>query len=305
MADLIAAEIAREGAVTGGTHESQARSWSRFQQYAESIGLGGDVFLDSFTRPQRNKIMCAFAVAMRQARFSGPSHDRLAEGTIRNSISDVCSTFRENGRPNPTKDDDMQLSFVLSRLYRAFRNEDPNEKQQKAIPPCVILAIAQLVETDEQRAIGQLARLGFFFAMRSREYLKVPRAELGRTKILLLRNIRFVRDGRNVSHDDPALELSDCIAITFEMQKKEEKNDTVHHKASGDAIMCPVRSAAELVRRIRSYPGTDDNTPVSAILVGSKITQVTSKQMKENLRDAVRAIGEDVLNIQAEEVGTH
>jgi hypothetical protein len=45
-----------------------------------------------------------------------------------------------------------------------------------------------------------------------------------------------VRNGKNVSHDDPALELSDCIAIMFEMQKKEEKNDTVyqHHKASGD-----------------------------------------------------------------------
>ena len=66
--------------------------------------------------------------------------------------------------------------------------------------------------------------------------MKVPRAELGPTKILLLLNIRFVRNGKNVSHDDPALELSDCIAIMFEMQKKEEKNDTVyqHHKASGD-----------------------------------------------------------------------
>jgi hypothetical protein len=261
--------------------------------------------LDSFTKSQRNRIMGAFAMAMRQARFSGPSYHRLAEGTIRNTISDVCSTFRENGRPNPTKDDDMQLSFILQRLFRAFRNEDPNEKQQKAVPPNVILAIAQLVYTEEQRAIGQLSRIGFFFAMRSREYLKVPRAEQGRTKLLLLRNIRFVRDGKNVSHDDPTLELSDCIAITFEMQKKEEKNDTVHHKASGDMIMCPVRSAAELVRRIRGYPGTDGNTPISAILVGSNVTQIKSKQMVGYLRDAVQTIGEDALNIKAEEVGTH
>jgi hypothetical protein len=145
-------------------------------------------------------------------------------------------TFRENGRPNPTnKDDNRQLSFVLQRIFRAFRNKDPNEKQQKAVPPNVILTIAQLVYRGTTGQ-GQLARLGFFFAMRSREYLKVPRAELGRTKILLLLNIRFVRNGKNVSHDNPALELSDSIAIWFEMQKKEEKNDTVyqHHKASGD-----------------------------------------------------------------------
>jgi hypothetical protein len=89
------------------------------------------------------------------------------------------------------------------------------------------------------------------------------------------------------------------------MQKKEEKNDTVHHKASGDMIMCPVRSAAELVRRIRGYPGTDGNTPISAILVGSNVTQLKSKQMVGYLRDAVQTIGEDVLNIKAEEIGTH
>ena len=141
--------------------------------------------------------------------------------------------------------------------------------------------------------------------MRSREYLEVPRAELGRTKLLLIRNIRFVRNGRNISHDDPALELSDCVAITFEMQKKEEKNDTVHHKSSGDLIMCPVRAAAELVRRILGYPGTDGNMPISAILVGSKITQVKSKQMVGVLRDAVQAIGEGVLNIKVDEIGTH
>ena len=92
------------------------------------------------------------------------------------------------------------------------------------------------------------------------------------------------------------------------MQKKEEKNDTVHHKASGDMIMCPVRSAAELVWRIRGYRGTDGNNAGLgnlAILVGSKIMQVKSKQMVGNLCDAVRAIGKDVLNIKAEEIGTH
>ena len=51
--------------------------------------------------------------------------------------------------------------------------------QQKAIPPCVVLAIARLIQSEFQLAVGQLVRLGFFFAMRSREYLKVPKAEEG------------------------------------------------------------------------------------------------------------------------------
>ena len=44
---------------------------------------------------------------------------------------------------------------------------------------------------------------------------------------------------------------------------------------------------------------------ISAILVGSKITQVKSKQMVGVLRDAVQAIGEGVLNIKVDEIGTH
>ena len=135
--------------------------------------------------------------------------------------------------------------------------------------------------------------------------MKVPKAEEGRTKILVLRNIRFIRSGKVISHNDPQLECADCVAITFEMQKTDEKNDPVHHKATGDPIMCPVRAAAELVRRIRSYQGTTDETPISMVMMGSRAMHVTAKQVTSALRDAVKAIGEDVLNIKAEEVGTH
>ena len=51
--------------------------------------------------------------------------------------------------------------------------------------------------------------------MRSREYLKVMKAEEGRTKILALRNLRFIRDGKVMSHDDLELEQADCLAVTF------------------------------------------------------------------------------------------
>jgi hypothetical protein len=147
----------------GGTHENHAWSWHRFSRYLESIGIGHDIFLDSFTRSQRNKIIGAFAMALQQGQFLRPSHDTLAVGTIRNTISDICATFRENDQPNPTKDDDLQLSFILHRQFRAFKNADPKEKQQKAIPPCVIAKIAKQNLTELQHAISQLTILAFFF----------------------------------------------------------------------------------------------------------------------------------------------
>jgi hypothetical protein len=66
VVDLVAAETAREGAVTGSTHENQARSWRRFNKYLDSIGLAHDPYLESFSRSQRNRIIGAFAMALRQ-----------------------------------------------------------------------------------------------------------------------------------------------------------------------------------------------------------------------------------------------
>jgi len=297
VADLVAAETAREGAVTGSTHESQVRSWRRFSKYLDSIGLGHDVFLESFTRSQRNKIIGAFAMALRQGQYSGKAYDTLASGTIRNSISDISSTFRENGRPNPTKDEDLQLSFILQRQFRAFKNANPKEKQQKAIPACIIAEIAKRKLMKLQCATSQLTILAFFFAMRSCEYVKVPQQEKRRTEILRLRNLRFFNNGRLVHHDDPNLEYSNCINITFEMQKKDEKNDTTTQMASGDITLCPVRAAAAIARRIRSYPGANNDTPISAIWKYDRIEHIMSKQITNALRDAVSAIGEDALHI--------
>jgi hypothetical protein len=63
--------------------------------------------------------------------------------------------------------------------------------------------------------------------MRSCKYLKVPAAEKRRTDILKLRNLKFRKNGAIVPHDSPELEYSDNISITFETQKKDERDDAV------------------------------------------------------------------------------
>jgi hypothetical protein len=81
MADCVAAEDARQGAVTGKTIEDH-RAWRRWEEYANSIGIGDDLFLDGLSKPNRIKIMGAFAMALREGRFSKRTHAPLAEGTI-------------------------------------------------------------------------------------------------------------------------------------------------------------------------------------------------------------------------------
>jgi len=57
------------------------------------------------------------------------------------------------GQWQTQSNDEGQLSFVLSRLFR----------------PCVVLAIARLDRSEIQLAVGQYVKLVFFFAMRSRK----------------------------------------------------------------------------------------------------------------------------------------
>ena len=64
-----AAETATKAGVESGTHLKQALAWTRYKLYIKSIAIHDDDFLEQFTIFQRNKIMGAFAQALRDGRF--------------------------------------------------------------------------------------------------------------------------------------------------------------------------------------------------------------------------------------------
>jgi hypothetical protein len=74
--------------------------------------------------------------------------------------------------------------------------------------------------------------------------------------------------------------------------------------SSGDVTLCPVRAAAA-VCRMRSCPGANDNTLISAIWQYDCIEHITSRQIKNALWDTILVIGEDTLHIAANKIGTH
>eukprot|EP00957_Ditylum_brightwellii_P181120 13797082-Ditylum_brightwellii.AAC.1 len=90
-------------------------------------------------------------------RFLEQAYDTLAEGTVRDIISNVAQTFRDNDRTDPTKDKDDKLGRLLHRQFRTFRNEDPNQVQQKVLPICVLREVAKKKHTESQHTITQLA----------------------------------------------------------------------------------------------------------------------------------------------------
>jgi len=142
-----------------------------------------------------------------------------------------------SGRQNPTKDTDNELTILLSRQYRAFRNEHPKEKQQKALPFAVLDELAKRQVTDSDKSITQLTIGAVFFACRSCEYSNVPRREQKRMRLLCLRNIRFFRDGLLMPTQSDILESADSVAITFEMQKNDLRHATVIHGKTDNTVL--------------------------------------------------------------------
>jgi hypothetical protein len=80
--------------------------------------------------------------------------------------------------------------------------------------------------------------------------------------------------------------------------------DRINQMALGESL-CPVQSAAAIVKRIKKYPGTSQNSPISTVFDHGIMTQVTSNHVINALRDVVGAIGEARLGIKKEDVGTH
>jgi hypothetical protein len=302
--DLLAAAASRERAITGASHDDGARSWGRWQKWCESVGCD-DLYLDQCSQFEQNLLLGAFAMAVREGWFSLNRTDALVEGTVRGAISHELQAFRESGRQNPIKDADNMLSVLLSRQFRAYSNDDPKEVQQKALPFIVLEELAKRRVSELDKGVSQLTICGGFFACRSCEYLKLPRREMKRTKQLCLRNIRFFLDGRLLSTPSANLEFAESVAVTFEMQKNEQKHETIIHGRTDDPVLCPVKQWAHLVNRIWSYQGTTENTPVSTVWRNDRREQITSRQVITSLRAACATIGSARLGFEPDKIGTH
>jgi hypothetical protein len=230
----------------------------------------------------------------------------LVEGTVRGAVSHVVQAFRTAGRQNPTKDDDHELSILLLRQYQAYKNDDPQQKQQKALPFIVLNKLAKQQVTELDIALSQLTIGAAFFACRSCEYSIIPKTEERRTKLLCLRNIRFFKDGHLISAPLASLELTDSVTITFEMQKNDDKFETVIYGWTDDPVLCPVLQWARLANCIWSYEGTTRDTPVCTFQRrGGQVDTIALSQVLMRLQTASQSVGSASLGFKPKEIGTH
>ena len=207
--------------------------------------------------------------------------------------------------PDPRKDGDGITSRILQKQYKGYKNADPKPKQQKALPLSVIRNLHKYANTRVEKALAQLDTGAVFFAMRSCKYTKVPDHTERRTKSLCIRNFRFYNENKEISYLSSQLLTATSIAITFEVQKNEERNETVIHSATGDPLLCPVIAWAKTIMRLRSYPGTTINTPINIIHMNNKIYHIQSNDNIKLLRRVVDIMDASELGFTSSEIGTH
>ncbi len=204
LADLSSAAATIRSAVVPGTNQKQTLAWKRYLTYLHSIAITNDPYLEQFTKFQRQRILGAFAQALRDCRFHPKRTTPIKSQQCRASVDCVAQTYIMANRPDPRLDTDGKHSFLLLRQYRGYNNLDPPVKPQAAITGSVLREFYKSSFTELDKSMCQLFIGAFFFAMRSCEYLNVKGKDR-KTKILCLRNIRFFHHKKELRHNDPSL----------------------------------------------------------------------------------------------------
>lgn len=308
MAKFRRAASAREDAVTAPTTKDKLRAWKRWLEFLDAIELEDDDFLEDFDCAAKQVLIAAFAQSVRDAEYSTAAFTSLAAGTVQAAVNYVAQTFIDHFKGDPRKDESGATSRLLSQQYRGYKNTDPPAKQQKAVTCSILREMGKHTSTLKDLATAQLSSGAFFFAMRSCEYTKVTaKAEDRRTKLLCLRNLRFFYRQTELHHSDPRLAQADCVTITFEFQKNDERNDSVTMHRTSDNYLCPVLAWASVVARILSYPNTGPDSSVNMMYDSStsRFTHLTSDDVRMRIRAAATVLGEAKLGFKPEDVGTH
>jgi hypothetical protein len=291
--------------VIEGTNAKQVRAWVRFQRYLGSIGLQQDPFLDNISPPQRTRIISAFAQAIREGRFAdGRAHKTIKSESVRSTLDGISQVFKLVERPNPRLDRDGQFTLLLQNQLRGYSTSDPPPKPQPALTASILRQLYHMAVSDFDKALCNLFIGAFFFAMRSCEYVQVygPR----RTKLLSIKSIKFYKGRRIISILEPGFDRASSVSITFELQKKDAKGDIITQHATGDQLLCPVKTWIRIISRImKSDKSSQESTVNFFAHQDSAIHYFSGKDLLNRIRLAAATLGEEELGFHPNSIGLH
>jgi hypothetical protein len=300
-----------------GAFQKYDRTWGRWIDHLEFFGVEDDPYLDKIKYARtKSAIVEIFLYRMRIAEFTKNHKGNLRSDTIREALGQLVEGLRTDGRDSPCHiqvGSNTKLRPEIDLLLRAWKNVDPPVQRQKAITPKHLIYMYKSAHrTDKRGRLAFSALLvcaAFFFANRSCEYLKVQ--ERGRTKILLLGNIKFFdTTGRTTvhAHQTDFDTVAEYVSITYVDQKSGKKMETRTQAKTSHDILCPVKLWSEVYRRVSDIVDSSDNTPVNTWYnpLVKKTVAITATEVITMLRKSCDdGGGQNMFGYNSKDIGTH
>ena len=243
--------------------ESYDRIFRRWRAFCRDFFDGQHPNLNGIPSDETDFIVRAFLEIYRGSGFAvtgeinGERQTAMAGSTIKEVVRSLGKTLWDNFKWSPFHkegDRDKELTPNVTDLLSALESISPNKKIQKAMTPDLLRCMSHFtsseVVNDPEDHAADLIIGGYFFAMRSCEFVKTP----GQTKTVLIRlgGVKFfTKDGREIPHDHPdLLIIAHYVWILFEDQKNRDKFDTRTQERTNDIQLNPVQRWARAVQRV-------------------------------------------------------
>jgi hypothetical protein len=205
----------------------------------------------------------AFAACTRTGAFG--KGRQVQVGSVTSAVRYVAQTFELAGYRDPRRPDrthDLNLAFT--RLYSAYRNEDPAPQPMIALPVKLFANIAAtegVSDSPMEQAISDLVTVAFFFLLRVGEYTCPSTTKVTRTRQFRLKDVSFwARNAagrrRRLPFNAPlaALLAADAVTLILSNQKNGLRDAVLHHDTVEGAL-CPVKAMARRFASARAASG--------------------------------------------------
>jgi hypothetical protein len=228
----------------------------------------------------------------------------MASKTCREHAASVAEALVLSGRRDPRYDLDGKLSRLLSKQIKGYETDDPAKQQQQCLPVGLIEQFCEQKSNDKARqALQQNYLFAFFFAMRACEFLKVQGKER-KTVCIRLNGIIFIKENKILPPTAPNINEADKVAVHFEDQKNSDRNCIRHAAKTSRQNLCPVRAAAQIVRRLQALQAKQDDFIYLYKNNKGEIKELSDNMSLIALREYVNNIPErDALGLRPNKIG--
>ena len=313
QSDILLVWQAIDSGVVVATSKSRIRYWNHWKSYSSQFQISP--FLTDVPPLERDIIVTAFAARVRTGYYG--RGNQVATGEVRTALAAITKTIELVGERSPLYRADNKYNLQIERCVEGMRRQDPPATPQLALPVKVVSALhqrAQSTTSTKLQAISDLASIAFFYLLRVGEYTR-PRVvkkngkwvRATRTVQFHVGDVGFFKDGKILPRRSPLSTLLQADGATLKItnQKNGRMGETIHHETVKNTPHGPIQALARRVHHIMSNGGSEDNLICDFINDQGIWNNITSTDMRKELRATVTDLKLHLQGIDADLVGVH